>query len=59
MAKSELSPLRDLLQEDSENRNLRRIEKLEKQLLAAHKRLDIQHNTILVLARKIKELEKQ
>ena len=51
------SPLDQILQEDQEQINTSRIQKLENSLIAAHKRLDIQNNTLKVLARKIKELE--
>jgi len=51
------SPLDQILQEDQEQINASRIQKLENSLIAAHKRLDIQNNTLKVLARKIKELE--
>ncbi len=51
------SPLEQILQEDKNRSNTERIKILEGSLIAAHKRLDVQHNTIKVLARKIKELE--
>ena len=52
------SPLEEILQEDQEQSNTERIQKLEEFLLDAHKRLDIQSNSIDALARKIKKLEK-
>ncbi|HUT80673.1 MAG TPA: hypothetical protein VMZ29_05660 [Candidatus Bathyarchaeia archaeon] len=51
------SPLEAILQEDLTQNNAARIKKLEESLINAHKRLDVQHNTINVLARKIKEQE--
>ena len=57
MAKTEKSPLEQLLQDDQELTNAERIQSLEESLIDAHKRLDIQNNAIKVLARKIKELE--
>lgn len=52
------SPLDQILEEDREESNTLRILKLEESLIDAHKRLNIQHNTLQALARRIKKLEK-
>lgn len=52
------SPLEQILQEDEERSNTERIQILEKYLLDAHKRLNIQHGALKALARRIKILEK-